>query len=99
MYMMRATRKRRWTIASARAGLTKLVASAAREPQPVYRRDKLVAAVVGPDLAKAITQSGRGERPTLAEAFAELRELCAAEDYTLVAPRRRDRALRPRRRR
>jgi len=59
----------------------------------VYRRKKLVAAVVSPDLAKEIAASQR--KSDLAEAFAELRRICAEEGYALPVPRRRDRAASP----
>jgi hypothetical protein len=78
MYMMK-----HWTIATARQRLPELIKSAAREPQRVYRRDKLVAAVVSPELAQQIAK-----RPTVAEAFAELQRICAEESYELpVVPR------------
>jgi len=62
---------------------------AAREPQRVYRRDKLVAAVVSPELADAVENL---RRPSLAMKLAELQRLCAEENYELTAPPRRDRA-------
>jgi hypothetical protein len=87
MYMVaKATKKPRWTIASARQRLPALISSAAREPQAVYRRDQLVATVVGPDAAEELKAAR--ERPRVAEALAELRELCREEAYELpVAPR------------
>lgn len=62
---------------------------AAREPQLVYRRDKLVAAVVSPDLAEEAVNL---RRPSLAMKLAELQRLCAEESYELSVPARRDRA-------
>ena len=88
--------KKKWTIATARQHLPELVGLAAREPQRVYRRDRLVAAVVSPELADEIE---RRRRPSLAAKFAQLQRLCAEEGYELMTPARQDRAnpLAPRR--
>lgn len=97
MYIM--TRSRKWTIAAARENLASLIGSAAREPQRVYRRDKLVAAVVGPEIAEALDRPHR--RSQLAQSFTDLQQLCAESDYELpLAPRidRSPSAARPRRR-
>ena len=73
----------KWTIASARQHLPEVIASAAREPQRVYRRDKLVAAVVSPEAAEQIER-----RATVAKLFDDLQRICAEENYELpVAPR------------
>jgi hypothetical protein len=80
--------KKTWTIATARQHLPEVLDKAAREPQLVYRRDKLVAAVVSPDLADKAVGLGR---PSLATKLAELQRLCAEEGYELSAPPRRDR--------
>jgi hypothetical protein len=80
---------RRWTIATARQHLPKVIDMAAREPQRLYRRDKLVAAVVSPDLADEFVSH---RRPSLAAKLAELQQLCAEENYELAPPVRRDRA-------
>jgi hypothetical protein len=92
---MTAARKK-WTIAAARQHLSELVGLAAREPQRVYRRDRLVAAVVSPEFADEIE---RHRRPSLAAKLAELQRLCAEASYELTAPAREDRAnpLAPRR--
>jgi hypothetical protein len=81
--------RRKWTIATARQHLPELVGMAAREPQRVYRRDKLVVAVVSPELADAVDNLSR---PSLATKLAELQRLCAEENYELTASPRRDRA-------
>ena len=96
MYMMPA---KKWTIATARQNLPALIGSAAREPQRVYRRNKLVAAVVSPELADELAASQR--RPKLAEAVAQLRQLCEQENYELSTPPRKNRpdSTRPSRRR
>jgi hypothetical protein len=86
--------KKRWTVASARQSLPKLLALAAREPQAVYRRDKLVATVVSPALAEEIEAArARDKDPGLANELAELQRLCAEEGYELPTPRRANRPL------
>jgi hypothetical protein len=79
---------KKWTIASARQQLPTLIGSAAREPQLVYRRNKLVAAVVSPELADELAAQ---RKPTVADAFAELQRICQEEDYELTVAPRRDR--------
>ena len=92
MYIMARPKDSRWTIASARQRLPALISSAAREPQAVYRRDKLVAAVVSPELCEQLTVTrAAARRPRLGDALADLRQLCAEEAYAFPATRRRDR--------
>ncbi|HEY0993887.1 MAG TPA: hypothetical protein VGD80_42820 [Kofleriaceae bacterium] len=81
--------RKKWTITTARQHLPQLVGLAAREPQHVYRRDTLVAAVVSPELAEQVE---RLARPSLAMKLAELQRLCAEEGYELSTPPRLDRA-------
>ncbi|HVV85215.1 MAG TPA: hypothetical protein VHE35_19270 [Kofleriaceae bacterium] len=80
---------KKWTIATARQHLPTLIASAAREPQRVYRRAELVATVVSPETAAAIAEQAT---PSLADELAELQRLCAEEAYELPVVARRDRA-------
>lgn len=82
-----------WGIAEAKQRFSEVVRAAQEEPQMIYNRDRLVAAVVGGEALPGFlswheTQSGR----SVADAFAELRRLAAEEDFELVAPPRRDRA-------
>ena len=84
MYKMRD--KPRWTMATARQHLSELVASSAHEPQRVYRRNLVVAAVVSPSALENVKT-----RATLAEALAALQQACAEERYELVVPPRVDR--------
>jgi hypothetical protein len=80
-----ATAKKAWTIATARQHLPELIGRAASEPQRVYRRDKLVAAVVSPAVADKLEGL---QHPSLADKFAELQQICAEENYELpIAPR------------
>jgi hypothetical protein len=86
MYMMSQPRAK-WTIARARQQLPALIGAAAREPQRVYKRDRLVAAVVSPEVAEGLSAA----RPPLAESLGELQRLCAQEKYELPEVTRRDR--------
>jgi hypothetical protein len=78
---------KKWTIASARQHLPTLVGLSAREPQHVYRRDKLVAAVVNPELIENVER-----RPPMAGLIAELQRICTEEAYELPIAPRRDRS-------
>lgn len=79
-------KKLRWTIASARHNLPTVVGLAAREPQDIYRRDKLVARIVSPDAA-----APPAKKPLLAELLAEIQRACAEEAYALAVSPREDR--------
>jgi hypothetical protein len=83
-----APAKKTWTIATARQHLPEVVSLAAIEPQHVYRRHKLVAAIVSPELANEVEAR---RQPSLAAKLAELQQLCAEEAYELSVPPRQDR--------
>lgn len=91
-------RRNRWTVARARQHLPQLLSLAAREPQPVYRRDKLVATVVSPEVGQQLLDEQAGRAGSLADNLAELRTLCSEESYQLEVPPRVNRPLRPKRR-
>ena len=82
-----------WKVAEAKQRFSDLVRQAAREPQLFYNRERLVAAVVDAETFAAF-QAWREqeERRSLADAFAELRQIAAEEDYTLELPPRLNRA-------
>ena len=81
-----------WKIAEAKQRFSELVKAAEVEPQWIYNRDKLVAAVVPPEDLKAFQDWLKQEESrTVGDAFAELRHICEEEEYTLVIPPRRDR--------
>jgi hypothetical protein len=79
----------KWSVAAARRRFATLLKSAVHEPQAVYRRGSMAAVVVGPEIYRHL--SGGKDRGTLADAFAELREICRKERYRLKTPPRRDR--------
>ena len=82
----------RWTISRARHRLSELIRSAARGPQAIYNRDRLVAFVVDAERFEALNEAAReAELPTLGQAFAVLRAILSEEGYELTAPERVDR--------
>ncbi len=82
----------RWSIAEARKHFAELIESAVKEPQAVYRRDRLVALVVDPEMLKEFV-AWKEERAgrSIADAFDELRQLCREEGYRLRVPVRKNR--------
>ena len=83
-----------WKIAQAKQNLSRLLRAAAEEPQRIYRRDRLVAAVVD-SATFAEFESWRQEqerKKAPSEVFAELRQLCAEEDFEFPEVPRADRA-------
>ena len=84
--------KKKWSIAQARQRFAELIESTAREPQPIYRRDKMVAAMVDAEtflefLRWKEEQAGR----TIDAAMRELRSLCEEVGCELTFPPREDR--------
>ena len=81
-----------WKIADAKQNFSELVKAAEGEPQWIYNRDKLVAAVVPAETLKEFLGWRRHHASrTLAEAFDELRRICEEEEYTLEIPPRQER--------
>jgi len=84
--------KGKWSIAQARQRFAELIESTAKEPQPIYKRDKMVAAMVDAEtflefLKWKEEQAGR----TIDDAMQELRALCEEEGYEFAWPKREDR--------
>ena len=81
-----------WRIAEAKQQFSEVVRRSGDVPQKIYRRDRLVAAVVSPDALAAIEAVRRQQSPrTLADAFSSIRSACLEERYELELPERRDR--------
>ena len=81
-----------WKIAAAKQNFSELVKAAEEEPQWIYNRDTLVAAVVPAVILKEFLEWRRQkEGRSLAEAFEELRRICADEELTLEIPPRQAR--------
>jgi len=65
---------------------------AIEEPQLIYNQDRLVAAVVEPELFQEFLEwKHQHHKLSLADSFAELHQICVEEDYTLEVPPRQDR--------
>ena len=81
-----------WKVADAKQKLSEVIRAAEGEPQWLYNRDRLVAAVVEPaTLQEFLAWRERSQRPSLSEVFSDLRRLCSEEHYTLEHPARNDR--------
>jgi antitoxin (DNA-binding transcriptional repressor) of toxin-antitoxin stability system len=81
-----------WKVADAKQKLSEVIRAAKDEPQSLYRRGHLVAAVVEPKtLLEFLAWRERERHTSLGAVFSELRELCEEERYTLEIPARLDR--------
>jgi prevent-host-death family protein len=84
--------KGQWSIAEARKHFAKLLSSTVKEPQPIYKRGTMVAAVID---AKTYQEflNWKEERTSrsVAQALDELRIICREENYQLALPKRKDR--------
>jgi prevent-host-death family protein len=82
----------KWMTADAKQEFSEVLRRSAEEPQLIYRRDRLVAAVISADDFAELERL-RAERTgqTLGDRFAEVREICARYDYTLETGERTDR--------
>jgi antitoxin (DNA-binding transcriptional repressor) of toxin-antitoxin stability system len=80
--------KNGWNVGEAKQQFSELLRRSERRPQLIYRRNRLVAAVVAIDDEKA---SALAEPVTLADRFAEIREVFRREKAQLRVPVRRDR--------
>jgi prevent-host-death family protein len=81
----------RWKVAQAKQKLSEVLRCAEAEPQEIFNRDRVVAVVLGAKDMKAFRNWQAERDPSLAEALAEARRICAEEDYTLPVEPRRDR--------
>ncbi len=80
----------KWSIAKARQRLSELIKSSEQMPQPIFKRGKLVAAVVDAQTFEEFNQ-WRQKQKRLGDAFKELRRIEEEEGYELVSPSRIDR--------
>lgn len=82
----------KWTIAKARQRFAELLREAGQSPQTIFNRNRPVAAVIDAGLFEefAAWYAERKGR-SVADAFDELRALCAEEGYALEPPPRHDR--------
>jgi prevent-host-death family protein len=80
-----------WKVARAKQRFSEVLRAARDEPQEILNRDRLVAAVVDGESYRAFQAWRDHQRKPLAEAFAELRRICAEGRYRLDVGGRRDR--------
>lgn len=81
-----------WKLEQAQDKLSELIDAAVDEPQRIYKQDKLIAVVVeGQLFQEFLAWRKQHHQSSLADAFAQLRQICAEENYTLDVPPRQDR--------
>jgi len=81
-----------WKVAEAKQRFSEVVRAAEEEPQMIYNRGRLVAAVVPAEEVQEFLARREGrEHSSIGDAFAALRKICAEEGYTFEIPSREDR--------
>jgi len=82
-----------WNVAEAKQRLSEVLRAAAAEPQRIYNRRRLVAAVVDGETFEAFSRwAERSAKRSIGEEFADLRRICAEEGgWKLPSPDREDR--------
>jgi prevent-host-death family protein len=82
----------KWKIGEAKQRLSEVLRRAREEPQRIYNRERLVAAVLDATLFERFEEWQKARtRRSLEEDFSELREICGEEGYELELEERRDR--------
>jgi hypothetical protein len=85
----------KWKIAVAKKRFSELIHKVGKEPQFVYNRDIMVAAVISPDEFRELqSMKDNAARQSLASRFGELREICREEAYSIEMPARKNREVR-----
>jgi prevent-host-death family protein len=79
-----------WKVSQAKQRFSEVVRRAQREPQLIQNRNRTVAVVMSPAAAE---RALRGAAPSMRDALADLRRLCAEQDYELPAPPRTSREV------
>lgn len=81
-----------WKIEEAQQRFLELIDAVVSEPQLIYEQDRIVAAIVEAKMFQEFLSWYRQQRKSsLGDAFTELRQLCAEEDYIFDLPPRSDR--------
>jgi phage regulator Rha-like protein len=81
-----------WRIAQAKQRFSEMIHAANKEPQLIYNRERLVAAIIEAEMFQEfLAWRNHTAETSLADAFRELHQLMAEEDYTLEVPARQDR--------
>lgn len=81
-----------WKIEEAQHQFLEVIDAAGQTPQLIYQHNHPVAAVIRADLFQEfLAWQQQQQQPSLADAFAELHQLCLEENYTFESAARRDR--------
>lgn len=81
-----------WNLEEAKQQFLELIHAVEDEPQLIYDRNQLVAAVVKAEVFQDFLHwQQQSTKSTLSNAFAELREICTEENYHFETPVREDR--------
>ncbi len=82
----------RWMTGEAKQRFSEVLRRCVDEPQRIYNRSRLVAAVISAQEFEQYERWREARRTrTLGEAFSEVREICERYDYELDTGERRDR--------
>jgi uncharacterized membrane protein YqhA len=78
-----------WKLDEAQQKLPEILEEIVSEPQLIFKEDKLVAAIIDVQLFQEFLAWHQQQKTSsLADAFRELRQLCAEENYVLDIPAR-----------
>ncbi|MEA5571308.1 prevent-host-death protein [Calothrix sp. UHCC 0171] len=78
-----------WKLDEAQQKLPEVIDAIASEPQLIFEQDKLVAAIIEPKLFQDfLVWHQQQKASSLANAFAELRQICTEDNYILETPPR-----------
>ncbi|NES19846.1 MAG: prevent-host-death protein [Symploca sp. SIO3E6] len=81
-----------WKIDKAKEQFSELITAAEEEPQLIYEHNQLVAAVIEAEMFQEfLSWQQQRHQSSLADSFAQLRQLCIEEDYIFEVPSRQDR--------
>ena len=81
-----------WSASEAKQRFSEVVRRSAEEPQEIFKRNRLVAAVISAESFQEFERWREARRRrSLAGAFDEVRELAARYGYELEVPEREDR--------
>ena len=83
-----------WKIAQAKKRFSEMIHKAKREPQMIYNRNNIVAAVVNAEEYEEFKNYKRKmESDSLENAFSKFREICTEENYEIILPERKNRTV------
>ena len=84
-----------WNISQAKQKFSEVVYAAGKEPQLIYNRNKVVAALIDVESYQAYLEYTQVKNKiSIGSRFKELRTICAEEEYALTLPERKNRDCR-----